>query len=167
MPNPTGSIYQFLSTNGDGSGDINANGDYSVTPGEFYISPPPYHKAVLERMILEIEDTNGFASTDYGNITGALPNGVRIQALKGGVVQCEYDGGQPITTNAGWSTIMYDVDVKTWGPGNELLVGRFTFAKSGSPCILNGPDWRLRALLNDNLTGLVAHKFMVQGYYSN
>ena len=47
----------------------------------------------------------------------------------------------------------------------QIIVVRWTFAKSGAPIRLDGAkNARLEVLLNDDLTGLVDHHFVVQGY---
>lgn len=59
----------------------------------------------------------------------------------------------------------YDVELKSWGAGNEVLLVRYTFLKSGQFVRLVGDNnERLEVVLNDNLTGLIDHSFLIQGY---
>ena len=162
MGRPEEGVYRFLDTNGDGTGTKNANGDYSVTPGEFYFQPP--RRVHVHRLIIHIEDTNGFTAQEYGNLGAALGNGYTIVCQDDSQNEiCNYNDGVVITTNAEIGRICYDVDIKTWGAGNEALQARFTFDKAGSPVDLK-PNYRLSITFNDDLSGLIEHYFMIQGY---
>lgn len=158
------SIYQYLDTNGDDTGEINAVGDYSSTPEVFYIQAPLGKKYELHRLIIAIEDSAGFRAERYGNLTAALTNGIEIKTLNDDGETCDLTDHKPIKTNAQWGMLCYDVDLKTWGAGDELLVARLTFEKAGEPLIIDGDmSGRLEVQLNDDFTGLVEQHFMVQG----
>lgn len=161
MPSPEAAYYRFLDTNGDGTGTQNAVGDYSVTPQEFYFEPDV--DAKIHRMIIHIEDTSGFQAQDYGNITGGLTNGYSLSVRDNGNEILDLCDGLLIQTNAEIGRYCYDVDVKTWGAGNEALQARWTFDKAGAPLVINA-GYRLSITLNDDLTGLIEHYFMIQGY---
>lgn len=158
-------ISQFLDTVGDGSGTINANGDYSSAAEEFLISPAAEtDKRIaykIYRMVISAEDTNGMQAQEYGNLGAALTNGVTIVHDDGSMTITNLTP-TPIKTNALWGSYCYDVDVKSWGSGNELLVVRWTFSKSGAPITLANNE-RLVVGLNDDFSGLISHGFMVQG----
>lgn len=159
---PEESIYRFLDTNGDGSGTKNANGDYSLTPDEFYFEAA--RDCNIARMIIHIEDTSGMQVQDYGNITSGITNGyaVKVQDESQNDVR-DFTDGAVIKTNGDIGRMCYDVEVKTWGSGNEELQARFTFAKAGYPLYLPA-GYRLSITFNDDLSGLVEHYFMIQGY---
>ena len=78
--------------------------------------------------------------------------------------------GVPVVSNAEWGALCYDAELKSWGAGNELLVVRFTFKKGGAVVRLVAdrptPD-RLVVTVNDNLSGLLTHRFMVHGKYES
>lgn len=157
------SIYRFLDKNGDGSGDQNAAEDYSVTPQEFYFQPTTH--VDLHRLIIHIEDTSGMQAQEYGNLGAALANGYTVKIIDddGTTELMDLCNGILITTNANLGRTCYDVDVKTWGAGNEVLQCRWTFAKAGQPLRLNQGQ-RISITFNDDLSGLIEHYFMVQGY---
>ena len=165
-------LSRFLDTNGDGTGTKNANGNYSGAVEEFYIQPAADEVMQIARLLISIEDTTGMQANEYGDLGSALGNGITIEEERNGTVVTDFTDGVPITTNAEWGTLCYDVDVKSWGqtPTNELLVARFTFARSERNVRLEGtsptPD-RLVVSLNDTLTGLIRHTFMVQGFYEH
>lgn len=151
---------RYLDTNGDGTGTKNANGNYSSAAETFYIDGP----LTITRMIVSVEDTGGMQAEEYGNLGTALTNGITIDIDSGGLDNelVDLTDGEPIKTNAGWGQLCYDVDLKSWGAGDDLLVVRWTFDKSGAPIKL-GDDDRLEITLNDDFSGLIGHYFLVQG----
>lgn len=157
-------LFRFLDTNGDGTGTKNANGNYSVTADDFFIQPAAGEVFVLNRLIVELRDSQGIQAEEYGNLGSALSNGINIKVTDSSDVEIlDLTDGLPVTTNAAWGRMSYDVDVKSWGAGDEVLLCRWTFGASGRPLILKDQQ-KFKVTLNDNLTGLVAHYFMVQGY---
>jgi hypothetical protein len=158
----TNHIFRFLSSDGTTTGTKNAIGDYSGAVMTFWIEGP----MTIERMIVSAGDTAGMQAQEYGNIGAALGNGVKLGITDGGVEVVDLMDGEPIKTNAEWGAMCYDVDVKTWGSGAELLVVRWTFSKSGRPLHLETGQ-KLVITLNDDLRGLTDHRFLIQGYYDN
>lgn len=158
---PEEAIYRFLDTNGDGSGTKNANGDYT-TPDEFFFS---YPKAVkIERMIVHISDT-AMLQGQYGDLT-ALSTGYSVAVLDGaGATVVDLTDGVPIKANADFGRYCYDVNHHSWGttPANELVQSRWTFSKAGYPLYIPA-GYKLSITFSDNLTGLLEHYFMLQGY---
>lgn len=163
-------LVRILDTDGDGTGDTNANGDYSLAAEEFYIQPEDDQDIEITRLIVHIRDTKIIASS-YGNINaGGLVNGVRIFSdTVGGDVY--FDGGEPIHTSAEWARLCHDAEHKKWGPGDEFLSVRYSFFKFTTDHELVVGGLRLRGHLserfvvrvNDDLQGLKEHTFTVQG----
>ena len=165
---PDDLVFQMLTDDGtpyqNGINEYNANGNYASAADEFYIQHAS-RDITLERMIVKIRDTSGMAAGEYGNLGAALTNGVQIRVVDDqDAVQLRLDGGVPVTSNADWGRLCYDTDLKTWGAGDEFLLVRYTFSRCGFPIYLP-PGWRFGVLLNDDLTGLVSHFFMVEGTY--
>ncbi len=160
----------YLTDDGTQDGEKNANGTYaSVTP--FWLTPVGADILSIERMLVEVEDTNGMTAAEYGNLGAALTNGITVQiiASDGSTVISDLTQGVPIKTNAAWRRYCFDVAVDAWGgaaPVNDVLSVRWTFAKSGVPLILKAGQ-RLQVNLHDTLTGLIAHYFGIQGHYLN
>jgi hypothetical protein len=158
-------LYRYLDTDGDGTGTKNANGDYSGGEEIFYIQPPAGQIYNLNRMIVTVYDTTVIQAEEYGNLGAALGTGIVIRVSDDNGVLLDLTDGIPITTNAEWTQLCYDADVKAWGSGNELVTVRWTFVKAGYPLRLVGDNnERLEVVLNDALDGLLSHYFMVQGY---
>ena len=163
-------LSRYLDTAGDGTGTKNANGNYASEAEIFYCQPGATEKIAATRMLVSVEDTNGFIAEEYGNLATALTNGVTVRVSDDNGVIVDLTDGIPVKYNAQWGALCYDVDVKTWGNGNELLVARWTFQKAGDFLNLDGSyNERVEVVLNDNLTGLISHYFLLQGqiYYSS
>jgi hypothetical protein len=157
-------IARYLDTVGDGTGTIQANGDYSGGEEIFFIQPPAGNVFSIARLIVYIEDTIQVIPDNYGGIS-ALANGVTIRVQDDTRTVKDCVDGQPIKTNGQWSRVCFDVNFFTAGSGNKSVVVRWTFAKSGIPLTLRGSNnERLEAVVNDDLRGLVEHTFMVQGF---
>jgi hypothetical protein len=150
-------VNQFLRSSG---GEIDAIADYSSVVTEFSFNAEGYSTSCT-RLLVTVEDSTGMDAGKYGNnIT--LTNGINLLVLNSDDTVEELLTPEPIFTNAEWGTFCYDVDLKTWGAGNDLLLVRWTFDKAGSPVDLK-KDQRLVVQLNDDFTGLVKHRFLVQG----
>jgi len=158
-------LSRFLDTVGDGSGTKEGISDYSSTPGILRIAPGAGEVFRIARLIVSIEDTAGFAATGYGDVAGELTNGITVRVHDGTSLLMDLTDGVPLVSNADWSARCYDADVKTWGSGNDLLAVRWTFTKSGQYIRLDGDESEeFQVYLNDDFTGLVSHRFLIQGY---
>lgn len=153
-------IFRFLDTVGNGTGTKNANVNGVVTPVPFKIVPPAGARYRLHRMMVKISDDAVVSAEKYGGIA-ALANGIEVEVdLDGDTI--DLLDGVPITGNADWGKVCYDTHVVDYGAGNNIILVRWTFAKSGAPLSLTSSD-EFRVTVNDDLTGLVEHYFQVQG----
>lgn len=161
---PEDMLFRFLDTNGDGTGGNDSANDYSVTPEEFLITAPAGYEYILERMIVKIQDGNaGFDAEAYGGLS-ELTNGVHIRVYNaGGAVALDLMDGLPARSNVQWARYAFDAEVSDFGAGDNFFRVRWTFSRSGNPLVLQ-PGYSLRALMQDNLSGLVAQHIMVQGW---
>ncbi len=164
-------LYRFLDKNGDGTGETDASEDYSDTGlglTEFYITPMADEVMRIERIIPFLQDTGPLDADFYGHdIT--LTEGVNLQICRGPLgagreVVVDLMDGQAVLTNAGWGKLCYDVDISEFGREDNVLHARWSFFKAGQPLQLDGAKGeRLSIILNDDLSDLVSHAFMVQG----
>jgi hypothetical protein len=152
-------IFEYLA---DGAAKL-ANVDGSSTPAIYKFEPAEAY--YLERMIVHIEDGGTWQVVTYGSIA-ALANGIEIgiyNSSDDSLVQDLLDG-LPIKNNGQWARVCYDVDIlAALGAGNTMGTVRWTFGKSGQPLWIPEGQY-LGAVINDDLTGLTDHTFMVQGY---
>jgi hypothetical protein len=159
---PEDAIYKFLDNVGDGSGYKNFNHENSASAA--YGAYVADEACLIERMIVSMEDTSGMQAQEYGNLGAALTTGWKFLVLDTvSATACDLTDGVAITTNALIGQVCYDVDVKTWGAGNEVLVARWTFGRAGQGIYLPR-DYRIKIPLADDFTGLITHYFQIQGY---
>jgi hypothetical protein len=160
-------ISQYLGI--DGADSTNVIGNYASAPDTFYIAPSAGEVYRISRLIVHLEDTVGIDADAYGNAI-TLTNGIQVKQIEdngGGstVLITDFTSGIPVKTNGDWAAMCYDAALLTWGSGNEHFVVRWTFSKSGQYVRLDGDqNDQLIVIVNDDLTGLVNHNFLVQGY---
>jgi len=161
-------LYQFLSDNGAADGNNNVILDHSNggSPGlqSYFILAPAGWDYVINRMIVSIEDTGSFDSGGYGN--GAqLTAGFQVRLWSSAGLKYDLLNGETIKQNGQWAQTCHDVTRHNFGSGNEWLTVRWTFGLAGHPLILQGDHAEsLIVEARDNLTHLVSHHFMVQGW---
>lgn len=158
-------FFRFLDTVGNGTGTKNAIGDYSSTQTDFKILNPVGADGDMEvnRLIVQIEDFGNAVAETYG-VLGVLTNGVEILVFDGdGNTVIDVTDGQPIKNNGQWARHSYDVSIANFPGTNDFVECRWTFGRAGSPIELK-PGWSFCARLNDDLQGLIAHYFQVQGF---
>lgn len=156
-------LFRYLDTNGDGTGTKNANGNYSSAEEIFYIQPPAGLSYKLNRLMILIEDQKGFEAGNYGALAAALTNGIEIKAVNNDGITCDITDGIPITHNGHWAILAFDIDLKVWGSGEDLLIARFCLNGIGESIIIDGDQGgRFNVYLNDDFTGISEHYFMVQ-----
>jgi len=155
-------IYKFLDTNGDGTGSINMAIDASVTPSTYYIQPPAGEVWRIARWMLYVQDAKGFDVDKWGNGI-VLTNGIVPRIKQGGVITNMLQ--VPIYNSGDVAQVAYDLELKTFGTADDILVARWTFSKAGQYVRLVGDDGdQLQVYLNDNLSTLTSQKVQIQGY---
>lgn len=159
-------IITFADTVGDGTGDIDAIGDYSVTPGTLKIIPPPSLVYVYPRFSVIIADAGNMDSGGYGN-NGANPltNGVEFEIIRDGVTLLSFTGNNPIKTNTDWLYYMDSLDIHNFGTGDQVLVSTLDMTSLEWPHFFDGragDEWHIK--FNDDLTHLTRHRFISSGY---
>ena len=153
---------RFLDINGDGSGNTLANGDYSSSQGVFYIQPGAGEVLEIIRLVAFIQDSASWNLEHYGNLAAALTTGIRIKATVNSVVSF-LDGGQPITQNGHWPRLTGRASGSDagWGGGDDGAIASLELA---SPLELIGDNSdKLEFTFDDDLTGLIDHRFCVHG----
>tara|TARA_R100000501_G_C2631196_1_gene127067 strand:- start:7007 stop:7909 length:903 start_codon:yes stop_codon:yes gene_type:complete len=144
-------------------------GDFSSIPRNFTIQPPANETWRVSRLIVTIIDTNVSNFADYGAIS-ALSNGLRLGAVLNGTTFIFNPLGNlsqafMIKTNGDWASIMFDLEKKSLGAGDDYVVGRWTFDKAGTKIRLEGSKGDFVFVqLSDDLSGLSDHLLMAEGY---
>ena len=167
---PENRIDQYL-RDGNGAGSIHAIGNYLAVPDTFEWRPETHRMAHITRMIVLIEDDDNFGATSYGGIVGGLTNGIHINvrnSLDGDAIVADLDDQEPVYTNTDWAGLCHDMTAFVFGTGqnNQVATVRWTFEKAGGPLMLHGAKGHyLTVELSDDLSTLVDHRFLIQGWY--
>lgn len=159
-----GSIYEFLTEAGDGTGAIDAIGNYATPTKWFYKNSSADEVDDIHRMIVTVADSGGFDTGRYGNGL-ILTNGIKIfhYAADGTTIIEDLTHTNAIEINVDWGSYCYDISYNAWGTGDNVLLVRWTFANAGQPIRL-APGEELAIVLQDDFTGLSEHRFHIQGY---
>ena len=147
-----------------------ADGD----PHTWSFAPTGTQQVEISRCIPFLRDSGNFSAENYGAETVSLTTGITIgvYGTVGNVPDTALymltDPDHPIKSNADWTSYCYDTSYITYGQGTNMLVSRWTFAKSGQPIYLDAAKGQYLALVTgDTMTGLVDQHVLVQGYYIN
>ena len=168
-----GHVYRHLTDDGlkgDGS-NWAGNVDGSSVPVPLYAGPPAGKDWLIERLIVMVKDNAVITADTYGGIDVLTAGtGVQIMCKEGptGKIILDLTDGGPVRSNAEWGKMCYDVAAHTFGSGDNYILVRWTFGKSGSPLRVSSVrNEKLVAVINDNLTALTGHIFMIQGLEVN
>lgn len=161
----SGSIpfFQYLTAAGNGTGSIDANLDFSVTPGEFYIQPASNEILWVSRFALTLADAGVPSDSDFGALS-TLTNGIDFRVTINGVTT-SIVAGNKVRTNRGLLGISENTTLISLGGNAFFLQAQGVFVSSlGIPVSLFGDaNDRFSVVLNDNLLGLNMLRFVVSG----
>lgn len=155
-------VYQLLSTVGDGTGTVSMNVDGSSTSVKFFIQPPVTEEYRLKRMNVQAIDGNFNNANLYGTLT--LANGMDIYVENDSGLIKRYTNEFKIKRTNDWA-LLAGVDSVTIGAAtSDPLMVRWTFGLGCSDIVLDGSNTeRLVVEVRDLMTGLDDQLIMVQG----
>jgi hypothetical protein len=138
------------------------NGD--PTPVVFEWENERSQIAIVSRVLWDILGSAP-TSTKFGGIAGGLTNGILIELVDAAdVVQFNFFDGEPIRQNHEFGCLAgVDWDI-TAGQGLDALSIRWSLFKSGKELRVL-PGFKLRIVVQDDLTPLGNMVTLVQGYY--
>lgn len=153
----------FFEPFSDAGSNPNMAGDYSVVEGSFFIEPPQEMGKTFELHIQKIT-----AKVVAG---GLFAGGFATMAVLTNGLQLTYEDKDanrenllpaPIKKDTDWAGLSYDVNIKSTGPGNEYLTGRWQNDKT--QIIINDGE-KLCWIINDNLSSLDEVTIVAEGEY--
>ena len=165
---PKDIIVQFLHDSGESI--LDATGDYSSVNETIFCGPPAGDEWLAYRVIVSIEGSSGnFQPSKYGDLS-ALSNGVIIRFSEDPTgssrsTSLDLTDGEPIHSLAEWAALSHEVTNHGISvSGDDEVTIDFDFGHFGGPVRLIGDNGdRLEVFLQDNFTGLVEHRFSLQG----
>ena len=155
-------LLRDMTLDGSPAGNPNANVDGSVTPVKFYITPSANQDIEVVQVGIEVSDSGNPGLDDYGNIAGPLLNGIQFFVEVDGV---EVNVFNPLTSNR--ELINLGPVVERAAFSGSTVVNLYSFnawqhAKSGL-MIRGDRNEKFGVKINDNLSSLIAHTFVVKG----
>jgi hypothetical protein len=158
----TRSIFtQFLSTNGDGTGDVLQNANYSVTPGFFYVEAPAGVVLAISHMHIVVADNATLNMDEYGAIVGGLTNGLAFEKRINGVVSDVYEGFR-LKINVDFLSVL-ETTITTFAGTAQALLGVIFYSESFNGSLILNPGDYYGIRVNDNLASLVRQFAVVWG----
>lgn len=164
VPPDSGRPFQFfLSRNGAQTGTINANGNYSSSPVDFYYESTGRFE--IYSLIVNISDNANFNQEDYGAITGGVTNGVKFLAGIGNGIEVPILRSDvwPIKKNYQWASIASDIKLTSFAGLAQTMIIDFHIPDSYGKMFSLDPGQSVIARLNDDFSGLVSHTFIIRG----
>lgn len=157
---------QILSTNGDGTGNTNIVGDYSVTPGFFYVTPPAGLTYVINHVHVIVAGTATLNMLDYGSILGGVTNGMNFETKVNGIIK-DIGNGFRIKQNIDWQ-VYTDIAMSSFGTGAgaaQSLYANFSFADQYTKMFFLNPGDYVGFRVRDNMpvANLPKHYISVWG----
>lgn len=164
-PPSSGLPYQFfLTANGDGTGTVNLNGNYSGAVTDFWYEATTRYE--IYSLLINISDNANFNQTDYGAILTGLTNGIKFYAgIPKGTLEIPLltTATQPVKQNYHWLALTPETQLTSFaGLSQTLTVEINMIHQYGKPLTLD-PGQSIIVKLNDNFTGLVNHTFGIRG----
>jgi len=157
-------LCRYLDSVGDGTGDVDAIGDYSTAPQVFSMGPPPGDVWIVSTLIVYIRDRGFMRADEWANI-GTLTNGVAIMHVDDSGVLADITNGRPLLVSSDLDAICADFRKTDYAGIHESLVGIIDFGRDGAPVRLVGNDsGRLMVLLRDDFTGIEVQRFRAVGF---
>jgi hypothetical protein len=154
-------IDQLLDSTGDGTGTT----EQATTADEYMYKPGAGVVAILERVLIGIEDNAKFAAEKYAGIA-ALANGITFTIKDSNDDVIHTFNPQPIKKTWHYGLLAGSDELPSeYTTGNDRTLIRWTLTKGGYPVILNGDEGEyLSCNIPDSLATLVSQIMQVQGY---
>jgi len=155
-------VQKFLTTNGDGTGSINATLNHSATPADYYYLVPGRYD--IYSLLIAVSDDATFNQSDYGGIVSGLTNGIKMFVYNASMnAEIPLLSGVAIKKNFEWFQLTTNTGLTQFSGTPQTLRINFDIRQDyGMPiCLSTGDKFIVR--LNDNFTSLVGQTFGLRG----
>lgn len=163
-PPSSGLPYQFfLSSNGLQTGTIDAIGNYSASPTDFYYTASARFE--IYSLIVNISDSSKFNQVFYGGMAAGLTNGIKFFADIGGGIELPLLRSEvvPVKQNFQWLSIASRADLTSFDGTAQTLSVYFNILDSYGRTFQLDAGQTFIVRLNDDFTGLTGHTFILRG----
>lgn len=162
---------QFLDRNGDGTGSIEGNANFSAAAVDFFYTPQATFTPKVRKLTLTLETNTPAGNFDnlvsnYGSIVGGLTNGILVRIFANGVFK-SLAGGIRLKTNGDLYSAFSTKAVYIPNKGMNQILGLILSATYDfdDNSIANGlaPGDKVVVTLNDDFSSLFKHRFLITG----
>ncbi len=155
----------LMSSNGDGTGTVEAIGDYSVTPLSLKLKLDDHSKVEIYGLKMKLRDIGTFQADDYASLTGSLTNGIRIYVRDGDDELIEELTSYPIKNNADLATFT-NFRFNDFATNDNVMSVGWDISGIGTPVKLDFSKGQyLEVFFNDDFTGITEQTFAAFGHY--
>jgi len=159
-------LMYFLTSAGNGTGEINLIGNYAAAVTDFYYLAPAGYRYRVYTVQLCIADASLMNQVDYGAIAGGLTNGLTIWIRLASGVELPLLGGMSVKTNQHFLNLTRHTMLTQFPGVPQSFVVSFPIWKDHGMPITLEPGDRFIARLHDDYTPLVSHTFLLRGIRS-
>lgn len=160
---PQAHVYTLLQR-ADGTVDMNIDGSGGAVVFDYIVPAGTIYKQFLfSRLNFVVVDGN-IRWGRFGGLAAALTNGLLVQALDdNNVIQQHFTTDiHPIRTNEDFGGLAGVDNVIRLAAGDDAMPVRFSIFKSGNLMTML-PNWRVRVVVQDNLSEITHMDGIVQG----
>lgn len=152
-----------LTDDGTGiTGEKNMNGDYSVTPKDFWIQPPAGAYWILQEVGVVVDGVANGQLADYGDVGGGLTEGIKFFLEIDGV-EIDITASSNFKNNADVLSNGARFNGMGFGGNQRLDSIWFPQIPDSEAIILDGDlDMKFIVRLNDDFTPLTEHGFYIK-----
>ena len=162
ISNTTGWFILSGTVDGQQGSDNDAAVNGSITPVDFFISPPADTTYEIFAVSLEISDSGAPALSDYGSVAGPLANGTLVFAVMGGV---EVPLSAPVKENRDLITLGPNSSRFEYTASVTVTTYEFNLLETATSGILiqgnKGDSIGFR--IADDLSSLINHSITIKG----
>ena len=160
-------LSRFADETGDGTGNVNATGNYAGDPTPFRIVAQPGEVFDVHRLIVSVQSA-AITNADVYADAGLLAVGISMYVTDAdGTIQYNLIDPQHLVVSiAGWAHYCFDFNI--WAGlagGDDHCASRWSFDKFGPHGAQLLPGWSLNVLCEDNMAALTEHHFLMQGHW--
>jgi hypothetical protein len=136
--------------------------DGSTTPVDFWYQPAPGDLFRVDVVHLSITDNGAPGYNDYGNVTGPLPNGVRLWTERNGV---RLYSDKVYRNNVDVLTVASASEIYTMDPPSRVIIYRAEYAQFSAGPLFSGIDStdKIGIQIRDDLSTLQLHECTLTG----
>jgi len=134
----------------------------SVTP--VVLKFVPAVNSWIDEMVIQVQGGGNFTAEKYGALA-KLTNGINVGVynVADDALEADMTAGHPIRSNSEWAGTGAILTFETFGSGDNFMTARWVAPSTGMPLFIAGQLQYLAVTINDDLSTLTDHHFLIMG----